>query len=130
MQISANKKTLLLVLILSIGSAWAEWQETGRSVDAVIYIDLTTNRIDGNLRKVWTLIDYRERSKDGQMSSSLRYEFDCKEERERALSITNHSEAMAGGNVLMSHTYEKPPKWEDIPPTTGTAKILKLTCAK
>jgi hypothetical protein len=130
MQISVTKKTLLLTLLLSTGSGWAEWQEIGRSVNAVIYIDPETIRKNGNLRRVWTLVDSTGKSKDGSMSTRMREEYDCKDERKRVLSISTHSEAMASGNQLLSHTYAEPTQWQDIPPNTGTVEILKLVCAK
>jgi hypothetical protein len=130
MQIPATKKTLLLALLLSTGCAWAEWQEVGRSVQAVVYIDPENIYKNGNLRRVWTLIDTAEKDKDGTASIRTRNEYDCKEERMRTLSISHHSEAGAGGNQLFSYTFAGQTAWSDIPPKTGTFTILKIVCAK
>lgn len=124
------KKLFLVCLMMLAGSAWAEWVLTLRNGDSIIYIDPETIRKDGNLRRVWTLIDYAQKSTNGRASTRLRVEYDCKEERHRVLSLSTHSEAMAGGDQLVSHTYAEPIKWDDIPPQTGFVTILKIVCAK
>lgn len=123
------KKLLLVCLMMLASSAWAEWQEFIQNDTSVSYIDLETIRKDGNLRKIWVLLNYAEKDINGKMSARTRQEFDCKEERRRVLTISTHSEAMAGGKQLFSHTLDTP-KWEEIPPNTNYMTLLKLVCAK
>ena len=122
------KKLFIVFVMMLAGSAWAEWQEFTQSDTSVSYIDLETIRKDGNLRKIWLLLNYAEKDTDGRVSTRMKQEFDCKEERRRALTISTHSEAMAGGKQLFSHTFDTP-KWNEIPPNTNYMTLLKLVCA-
>ena len=86
---------LYLFLALSAAPAWAAWVEVGGKIDEVIfYIDPATIRKDSNLRRVWAIEDLKQRHKDGEMSRRALYEYDCKEERVRILSGTEHSDPM------------------------------------
>lgn len=120
--------TLLVSLVLS-GSAWAEWVKVANNDFADYYIDPATIRKDGNLRKVWQIQNLKQRDKEGgRLSSRSRWEFDCKQERSRPLSFSTHSEAMASGTTLMSHSASD--QWDDIPPESISEAVLKIVCAK
>jgi hypothetical protein len=55
-------------------------------------------------------------------------EVDCKDERYKWLSLTGHSERMAGGNITF--TAGLPPNvWIDIPPNTSGAGIQEFICS-
>ena len=124
-------KKLLLTLLASLlftGSAWAEWVKVAESDDFVRYIDPATVRKDGNLVKVWEITDYKKRDKDGKLSLRSRTEYDCKQERYRGLSISQHSGPMASSTTLFSS--EGPFTWSEIPPGTVSEEVLKIICAK
>jgi hypothetical protein len=123
------KKTLLLALMLVTGSVWAEWVMVSVSVtEQDFYIDKDTIRKDGNLRKVWSVNNLKQRDKYGGMSYRGRDEFDCKSERKRTLSVSLHSEPMADGKILFDE--QGSGEWTDVPPDTPMARILKIVCAK
>ena len=100
MQTSVIKKTLLLALLLVTGSAWAEWFKVGSSAEDTFYFDSSTIRVEGDKRKVWELVDYKQRDKYGAFSARMRNEYDCKREKVQILSATLHSESMAAGKTL------------------------------
>ena len=100
MQTSVIKKTLLLALLLVTGSAWAEWLKVGSSTEDTFYFDSSTIRVEGDKRKVWELVDYKQRDKYGAFSARMRNEYDCKREKVQILSATLHSESMAPGSNL------------------------------
>ena len=108
---------LCLLLTLSTSLAWAEWVKVSVTDEHTTYIDPATIRKDGNLRKVWTIQDRKQRDKDGEMSRRTLIEYDCKEERYRVRSGTTHSDPMARGNTLYTRSGE-PGEWNDIPPET------------
>lgn len=128
MQTSVNKKTLLLALLLATNSAWAVWVKVGENDSGVIYIDPETIRKEGNLRKVWQLMDLKQRDKEGVMSRRMRFEYDCNQERYRFMSISSHSAPMAGGTML-THTANESPGL-DIAPETAPNIILKIVCTQ
>lgn len=121
-------KTLLLALLLVTGSAWAEWVRVGESDAIEQYIDPATIRKDGNLVRVWTIQNLKQRHKNGELSLRVRYEYDCKQERLKFLSGTEHSGPMASGTELRSDIGSG--QWNDIPPGTVGESVLKIVCAK
>lgn len=125
------KQIILACLLATSGaSAFAEWTYVTESSDGTIfYIDFQSIRNDGNLRKVWIIQDIKQRDKDGEMSSRLRFEFNCKEERNRILAISTHTGRMAGGKTLFTGGAD-PMGWNEIPPNTPFMRILKIVCAK
>jgi len=126
MRTSIIKKKLLLALLLATSSAWAGWVQVGQVDSSDFYIDPETIRKDGNLVKVWQMSDLKKQTKEGVLSRRGRFEYDCKQERFRTLSITTHSEPMAGGETLDSLTPNG--NWLDIPPSSAVAAILKIVC--
>lgn len=127
MKKSFNRKSLLLPLLLvTTGSAWAGWEEVYTTAEVTVYVDRATIRNDGNLRMMWSLINNKQRNKDGGMSLRMRNEYDCKGERRRYLALSGHAEPMAGGKVLFSHGENG--TWRSIPPGTADEAVLKIVC--
>lgn len=117
---------LCFLLALVAAPAWAEWVKVAAIDKAHFYIDPASIRKDGNLRKVWMILDLKQRDKSGVMSLRTRYEYDCKEERERIIAASTHSGPMAGGETLMSD--DGASEWKAIPPSSITSRILKIVC--
>jgi hypothetical protein len=120
------KKQFLVCLMLLAGSAWAEWVIYAENDVNSFYFDPATLRKDGNMRRGWELTNYKQRDKYGSISSRSRCEYDCKYERFRILTISEHSEPMARGSVTRQQ-YEGGP-WADIPPDTISEKLFKVVC--
>ena len=123
------KVLLLVISVFTSSSTLAQWSKIEESSEAYVYIDRTSIRKEGNLRKVWELQDLKERDKvGGELSRRLIIEYDSKQERSRILSITSHKEQMARGKVI--DKLDEPGKWEDIAPSSISGSFLKLVCAK
>jgi hypothetical protein len=120
--------TLLTSLVLS-GAAWAEWVLIIENVSIYRYIDPATIRKEGSLRRVWEIQNFKRPNKIGELSYRVRAEYDCKQERDRLLSFSTHSEYMASGATLYSSP-EGPGTWNDIPPGSIAETVLKIVCAK
>ena len=118
----------LTMLLMAVPVEAQNWTEYSESDSAVNYIDLTTLRINGEMRRVWELQDLKTRHPDGEMSRRYLTETDCKEERYRILGNSEHPQPMAGGAPLFSS--QKPGEWRYIAPGTVTAIVLRLVCAK
>jgi len=127
----ATKKIILAcVLASSAASAFAEWTSVAETSQATYYIDLSTIRKDGVMRKVWGIHDLKKLESNGWASVRSRNEYDCKEERYRALSLSSHSEPMAGGTAMFTNRFENPDSWRQIPPGTDVEAIMKIVCAR
>ena len=122
------KKLFLIGLMMLTGSAWAEWVMYDWNDTTTYFFDPATIRKDGNMRRVWELVDSRERQKDGSMSLRLRIEYDCKNERMKFLGISVHTEPMARCTVLGTASESK--NWTEIAPNTAPETMLKIICAK
>lgn len=122
-------KASLCCLLLVTSSAWAEWVALSTTKDTTNYIDPTTIRKDGNLRKVWEITDYKQRNKDGGMSTRQRAEYDCKSERRKVLSISGHTEPLAGGKELFNKQ-DVHDDWMDLPPNSAGEATLKRVCVQ
>ena len=122
------KKLFLVCLMMLAGSAWAEWVMYAKNETNTFYYDPATIRKDGHIRRVWVINDLRKRHKDGEMSRRSRTEYDCKQERMRILGLSEHSEPMAGGAVLVTVGEDK--DWMDVPPDTPVEAMFKIVCAK
>ena len=122
------KRILPLVLMLFVtSSAWADWILMYESDVAKNYIDPTTVRGDGDLVRVWQLLDFKL-DVLGVRSVREKKEYDCKGERVRRLWQSEHSEPMAGGQMLAKGGTDD--GWIEIPPRTVAEKMLKIVCAK
>jgi len=122
-------KTLLLVLALLVtGSAQADWMKLGDTPDVDFYIDLSTVRKEGSLRKVWEVQDLKQGDKSGVLSRRIRKEYDCKQERVRILYISAHSGPMLQGDSLITNSDAG--TWSDIPPGTASNHFLEVVCSK
>jgi len=119
---------LTLLLTLAAAPAWAEWVKVGENDHAFYYIDPATIRKNGDLRRVWEITDLKQRSKYGVMSRRVLNEYDCKEERQRILSLSTHSDPMANGRTISSDS--EPSEWDYAPPNTSVQTILRIVCAK
>lgn len=120
---------LCFLLAMVAAPAWAEWMKVSEDGNGVAYIEPTTIRKTGEFRKVWVLIDLKQKTSNGSLSMRGLWEFDCKEERNRVFSLSTHSGQMAGGIALTSGS-TAPGDWSDTPPNTSARAILTRVCYK
>lgn len=92
------------------------------------YIDPSTIRRDGNLRRFWVLVDYPPPQSDGTLSQRVYEELDCREERRRGINITSFRGSMASGDIVGSGQGEG--GWQQIAPGTQGAAIMRYVCAR
>ena len=119
---------LCFLFALVATPALAEWEKMAENDDIAYYIDPATTRKDGNLRRVWTVQDLKQKGKNGEMSRRALVEYDCKEERSRTLSYSLYSEPMSGGQKLISNDYYS--RWMALQGGTDDTISLKFVCAQ
>ena len=119
-----NRLMMLIVLMLSVTSAWAEWTEIGRTEDGTIYIDYATIRRSGNLANVWWLTDFAKPS----WSQKYQGQYDCERQQSRLLAFTRFTGRMGGGDILPDSSHI--PKWEPVQPGSIVETIFNIVCDK
>lgn len=128
-----NKIILMLLLAVLSSSAMAEW-ESHRSADdgMTLYTNPSTIRKNGDRVKMWALFDYKKSEiidkNKRYLSSKSQFEFDCKEEQARTLSISNFSGNMGGGKAVDSHNNKT--EWIPVPPESLIEFLWKYACGK
>lgn len=96
------------LLILTSASVWAEWLEFGEDDVAVLYRDPATIKKVGDIRSIWELQNLKQRDTRAVISRRGLFEYDCKLQRSRQLSVSNYSEPMANGIVLATNNIVLP----------------------
>ena len=119
---------LLLLLLLTCPTASAqEWIKVTELEGDQYFFDTNSIRKTGDIRRVWTVINYKSKNAKGALSSRGLHEYDCKEERFRVLATSSHGEPMAGGKLIDS--WNQVSDWGYIPPGTIAQTMLTFLCA-
>lgn len=117
----------LLIAAFAAMPAWAEWVRYSGDVDGTLYVDPAVRR-KGNVVQFWSVVDRKERTKDGWLSQRSLMEIDCKEDRYRWLRVTQYSGPMATGEQLFDGDLAA--NWEDLPPGTWNATLHEIVCPR
>lgn len=128
MKLSKLKKlTASVMLMLSASTVWSKWIVIAESSDKTEthYIDPDKIKRNGNSITIWEVIDLKQ-TKDKVRSFRAKVEYDCKNERVRALSVSANSGNMASGEVL--ELTNSTGEWTDVPPGTSAATKMNLVC--
>jgi hypothetical protein len=123
---------LITLLLLSSGSAYAEWVSIGSSESGggyTVYVNPDTIRRKGDLVKMWILLDYKTiQTVAGTSHLSVRsqHQYDCAEDRHRRLAYTFFSGNMGSGTVVYSNPDEG--KWEPVASDSVAEGLWKIAC--
>lgn len=124
---------ILVVLLVVCGRAIAEeWVAVRHNKYATGYANPATIVKDGNIAKMWSLVDCKFASHfiGGYpfMSITSLEEFDCKENKLRTLFYSLYPGKMGEGKVIFSDS--NPSKWEPVLPDSAMEDYLKIACGK
>ncbi len=120
---------LALVMVAVSGGAWAQWVEVSANErGTVFYVDPTTIKQNGNLRRYWMLTNLAKADKDGDLSYRALAEVDCKEERTRRLQEDYFRAPMASGQG--SGGLSSPTEWRYVAPGTSGESLMKFVCSQ
>ncbi len=132
-----HKAILILLMVISSKSITAyesNWFEVGKSRGEsqgdyfviTSYVDLSTIRIEGNRRKIWTLLNTDKPIGRIRSSKSL-IEFDCKEEKARTIySVAYYGNMGSGESKVMPSSKEE--EFIPILPRSLNSKEFQITC--
>lgn len=119
---------LCFLLALVASPAWAKWVMVDETAYVTQYIDPATIQVNGHLRRVWILQNFKARNSDGELSMRMLDEYDCKAVRFKVISLSTHSGPMASGKTL--HSGNEPDQWGGITPGSVGEFIFKVACAR
>ena len=125
--------SLITLLVLSRGPAYADWVETVQNDQAgvTIYVDSDTVLRKGDRVKVWELIDYKTIQTvagTSYLSARVQREYNCAGDLQRTLALTKLSGNMGTGKVIRTNSVEQ--KWEPVDPGSIGKRLWKFACNK
>jgi len=126
------KSALLLALLLLSGSSFAAWTPAGNTDKITIYSDPASIRKQGNVVKMWAIIEPKIPSEDqGKTIQSIKipFEFNCKQERSRLTGMMTYEGKMGSGALITSET-DLQYNWAPVSPGSPEEVLSKIACAK
>jgi hypothetical protein len=124
--------SLITLLVLSSGPAYAEWVALGESDSGTtVYVDRDTRLPKEKLVKMWILYNFtRVRTVAGEsyFSNKLHGESDCPQARHRTLVDMRFSSTMGFGKVVYNKSSQG--KWAPVAPEGHDQILWKLACHK
>ena len=127
---SAMKSLLLAALPLVALPALGAWDGVVKAEanGNAQYVDWGTLKVEGNLRRVWTMVDMKTAFPDGTRSIRMFKEFDCTKIQSRRLQSVGHAAKMGKGEFTSSSA--TPGSWEFQEPKSGGEKMLRAVCKR
>ncbi len=123
---------MLLTLLVSSGSVYAEWMSFGASdAGTTVYADPATMRREGDLVKMLVLFDFKTKQTKADVSyfsAKAQMEYDCAEQRFRGLAVMYSSGNMGSGNLLDRGSGKG--KWLPVSPGSLDQTLWKVACGK
>jgi hypothetical protein len=107
----------------------AEWVEVTTSNKHTSYVDPATVRKTVNGRRSWTIKNFYKPQRAGSatyISLKVLDEFNCEDEKSRALQIIAFSGPMGTGDVISSDNQID--SWSVVPPESIAEDMLKFVC--
>ena len=121
------KRLLTIILLIMSADSYAEWTRIDGNDRLSLYADKATIRRNGNLVKMWDLLDFKTAQKN-VLSVKVQSEYDCKAERSRILAVTRFSGQMGNGTVVYGNNDGG--KWLPIEPGSIGESKWKIACGK
>jgi hypothetical protein len=118
----------LLILALLAASARAELIPVGETVAAVNFIDAKTVEKSDNLRRVWLVLDLKQKNARGAASMRALYDIDCEESKFMQLASLEFSEFGGAGSLL--RTQSRITRWAPIGPESAAEGVRRHVCGQ
>jgi hypothetical protein len=124
---------LIMVLLMTAIAVRAEWTRVGENDDSIQYVNRATIRRNGNLVKMWNLVDFKTVKKSAlgvsYLSQKTQKEYNCKEEKHLFLAFSWFDGKMGDGNVVLRNGNVRD-EWEPIQPESAGEVLWKIACGK
>ena len=135
MKLSTMRSTAFGLVWGFLGAAcpavWgADWAAVGLFDQGTFYIDRDSIAREGETRKVWTMLDYRQPKTNShglayRSTRSLQH-IQCKSQQVKTLSLAFYTGTRGSGDVLSSEGVIQ--EWQPIPPDSVLAKMAWTVC--
>lgn len=124
------KKLFLTITLFMCLPVLADWKYIGTedASESEFFLDFETLRKDGNLRRIWQVVNLKSDDPNGRRSIRSRLEFDCKNETVQSLARMAFSDKLAGGNVIHKSDDLGPKTY--IPPKSILSLQLQEVCKR
>ena len=125
------RKMVLFAMTLACTPALADWVEVAAMKENAgsIYVDPTTiKKLPGKIRSAWELGNFNKPQEDGHLSYKYLSEFDCAEEKDRAIQGAFYANRFAKGDS--SKPLAGPTEWFYVDPESPEGKALKYVCSQ
>jgi len=126
-----SKYLLVITMVIISSLARAEWQEVATTNDqSHFFVDWSTLKVNGSVRRAWTLRSFVNISPKSQPSSITSVtEFECVNDKIREMQVTGYEKQMAKGKSgeLSSDSVGK---WYFPEPQAPMFQVLKAVCNK
>jgi hypothetical protein len=110
-------------------AAPANWVLVSRNVsDTEVYVDPSTIRRDGRLRRYWDLTNFPSPRSSGALSGRYLMEVDCQEQRSRILQSASFSGPMLTGTLISRSN--NPGNWDYLAPKPQGAEVMRYVCER
>lgn len=109
--------------------ARASWIGVAENDQIRVYASRATLVRQGNLVKMWSLLDYdapQKGEKGDFHSAQAQDEYDCASRRTRLLAVTRHEGRMGAGKVV--HADRTAGEWEDLPAQGLLPILFRFAC--
>jgi hypothetical protein len=121
-----EQRKSMSMMLRGNGAANGNWGLVAANDDYSAYADKSTIRRNGNVVKVWQLIDAKNPTY-GALSQVSQVEYDCKIEKSRYLVRYGYAGKMAGGEIVYKDIDIT--KWEPNPPYSMSEILWKNSCS-
>ena len=115
-----------------MGAHASDWVSLGLADHGTYGIDRASIEKDGSLRRVWTMLDYREPQKTSQgkayLSSRALMEMECAKRQVRTRSMSLYSGHNLSGEALTSEGIFD--QWQAVPPNSPVFTMFKVVCER
>jgi hypothetical protein len=126
-----SKSLICAMCLVAINLSWAsDWVSVGMSDAAVYGIDRSSVEKEGHVRRVWSMLDYRQPQKNSLgktfLSSRMLLEIDCQQKLGRSRSLAIYSGAHLSGEMLTSEGVIA--DWQPVPQSSPVFTIMRHVC--
>ena len=118
----------LILFALLAASARAELVPIGETEAAFNFIDAKAIEKSDHMRRVWLVLDLKQKKASGAASVRALYDFDCEASRFTQLASLEFSDAGGAGALLRTQSRIK--RWASIGPESAAEGVRRYVCTQ
>jgi hypothetical protein len=124
------RKLLLMLILLTVINARAEWILVYSDAEYSSYLDFSTIENSGDFLRIWHLLNFKSSqliADTPNRSVEILWEMDCGGDRSRNLSSIWHADEMGGGSINYSDSIST--DWKNNTPGTLSQHLWYVMCS-